>query len=59
MDSITGMRSIARFSALASRRAAVLGDVHPESLATGFGRHSAGVVDADVAVEPGNWGSSC
>jgi hypothetical protein len=36
------------------RRAGALGHEHPEPLATGFGRHSAGVVDADVAVELGH-----
>ena len=51
MDSITGMRSIARFSALAFRRAGALSHVHPEPFATGVGRHRAGVVDADVAFE--------
>jgi hypothetical protein len=37
-----------------SRRAGALGHVYPQSLATGVGRHSAGIVDADVAAIWGN-----
>src|ERR1035437_8692134 len=40
------------------RRAGALGDVHPEPPATGFGRHRAGIVDADVAFEMGHVGCS-
>jgi hypothetical protein len=36
------------------RRAGALDRVNPQPPATGFGRHSAGVVDADVAVELGH-----
>jgi hypothetical protein len=36
------------------RRSGALGGVNPEPLATGFGRHRAGVVDADVAAKWGN-----
>lgn len=37
------------------RRDGTLGNVNPEPLATGFGRHRAGVVDADIAVEVGHY----
>jgi hypothetical protein len=41
-----------------TRRSNTLGDVRPDSLATGFWRHRAGVVDTDVACELGHSGSS-
>ena len=41
-----------------SGSAGALGNVNPESLATGVWRHRAGVVDADVAFEMGHSSSS-